>query len=166
MEIRADGTLDYPDEVLAELDFVIASLHTGLSQSREQATRRVLNAIENPHVDMIAHPTGRLLPDRAGADLDMDAVLAAAAATGTILEINAHPARLDLRDTHVRRAVALGVRIAINTDAHRPEEFDNRGYGVATAQRGWATAADVVNTWPLDEFLALVQSKERRQDEA
>ena len=166
MEIRADGTLDYPDEVLAELDFVIASLHTGLSQSREQATRRVLNAIENPYVDMIAHPTGRLLPDRAGADLDMDAVLAAAAATGTILEINAHPARLDLRDTHVRRAVALGVRIAINTDAHRPEEFDNRGYGVATAQRGWATAADVVNTWPLDEFLALVQSKERRQDEA
>ena len=87
MEIRADGTLDYPDEVLAELDFVIASLHTGLSQGREQATRRVLNAIETPHVDMIAHPTGRLLPDRAGADLDMDAVLAAAAATGTILEL-------------------------------------------------------------------------------
>ena len=161
MEIRADGTLDYPDEVLAELDFVIASLHTGLSQSREQATRRVLNAIENPHVDMIAHPTGRLLPDRAGADLDMDAVLAEAAATGTILEINAHPARLDLRDTHVRRAVEMGVRIAINTDAHRPEEFANRGYGVATAQRGWATAADVVNTWPLAALLQFIQAKGR-----
>ena len=161
MEIRADGTLDFPDEVLAELDFVIASLHTGLSQSREQATRRVLNAIENPHVDMIAHPTGRLLPDRAGADLDMDAVLAAAAKTGTILEINAHPARLDLRDNHARRAVEMGVRIAINTDAHRPEEFDNRKYGVATAQRGWATATDVVNTWPLDELLQFIQAKER-----
>jgi DNA polymerase (family 10) len=159
MEIRADGTLDYPDEVLAELDFVIASLHTGLSQSREQATRRVLNAIENPHVDMIAHPTGRLLPDRAGADLDIDAVLAAAAETGTILEINAHPARLDLRDSHVRRAVELGVRIAINTDAHRPGEFDNRRYGVATAQRGWATAADVVNTWPLGDFLHFIAAK-------
>jgi DNA polymerase (family 10) len=159
MEIRADGTLDYPDEVLAELDFVIASLHTGLNQPREQATTRLLNAIRNPHVDMIAHPTGRLLPDRAGADLDIDAVLAAAAETGTILEINAHPARLDLRDSHVRRAVELGVRIAINTDAHRPGEFDNRRYGVATAQRGWATAADVVNTWPLGDFLHFIAAK-------
>lgn len=159
MEIRADGTLDYPDEVLAELDFVIASLHTALSQPREQVTTRLLNAIRNPHVDMIAHPTGRLLPDRAGADLDMDAVLAAAAETGTILEINAHPARLDLRDSHVRRAVELGVRLAINTDAHRPGEFDNRGYGVATAQRGWATAGDVVNTWPLADFLSFIAAK-------
>jgi DNA polymerase (family 10) len=164
MEIRADGTLDYPDEVLAELDFVIASLHTALSQPREQVTARLLNAIRNPHVDMIAHPTGRLLPDRAGADLDMDAVLAAAAETGTILEINAHPARLDLRDSHVRRAVELGVPIAINTDAHRPGEFDNRRYGVATAQRGWATAADVVNTWPLDKFLRFIETKGSRPD--
>ncbi len=164
MEIRADGTLDYPNEVLAELDFVIASLHTGLSQPREQATTRLLNAIHNPHVDMIAHPTGRLLPDRAGADLDMDAVLAAAAETGTILEINAHPARLDLRDSHVRRAVELGVRIAINTDAHRPGEFDNRRYGVATAQRGWATAATVVNTWPLADFLHFIATKNAPPD--
>ena len=165
MEIRADGTLDYPDEVLAELDFVIASLHTGLSQPREQATARLLNAIHNPHVDMIAHPTGRLLPDRAGADLDMEAVFAAAAATGTILEVNAHPARLDLRDTDVRRALEMGVKIAINTDAHRVSEFDNRRYGVATAQRGWATAADVVNTWPLDELLRFVQAKDARPDD-
>jgi DNA polymerase (family 10) len=107
MEIRADGTLDFPDDVLSELDFVIASLHMSLNQPREQATRRMLNAIENPHVDMIAHPTGRLLPDRPGADLDLDAVLAAAARTGTIMEINAHWQRLDLRDVHVRRAVEL-----------------------------------------------------------
>lgn len=159
MEIRADGALDYPDEVLAELDFVIASLHTGLSQSREQTTQRVLNAINNPHVDMIAHPTGRLLPDRAGADLDMDAVIAAAAATGTILEVNAHPSRLDLRDVHVRQAITAGVKIAINTDAHRAEEFGNRPYGVATAQRGWATAGDVVNTWSTEQFLNAIQQE-------
>jgi len=159
MEIRADGALDYPDEVLAELDFVIASLHTGLSQSREQTTQRVLNAINNPHVDMIAHPTGRLLPDRAGADLDMDAVIAAAAATGTILEVNAHPSRLDLRDVHVRQAISAGVKIAINTDAHRAEEFGNRPYGVATAQRGWATAGDVVNTWSTEQFLNAIQQE-------
>ena len=92
MEIKADGTLDYPDDVLAELDFVIASLHTSLSQPREQVTDRILNAIWNPHVDMIAHPTGRLLPDRVGADLDMDMILESAAVTGTILEVNANPA--------------------------------------------------------------------------
>jgi DNA polymerase (family 10) len=120
----------------------------------------MLNAIQNPHVDMIAHPTGRLLPDRAGADLDMDAILAAAAQTGTILEINAHWQRLDLRDIHVRRAVELGVRLAINTDAHRVSDFDHRFYGVATAQRGWATPADIVNTWPLEQFLALVAGKQ------
>lgn len=156
MEIRADGSLDYPDEVLSELDFVIASLHTGLGQPREQVTRRLLNAIENPHVDMIGHPTGRLLPDRAGADLDMDAVIAAAATTGTILEINANPARLDLRDVHVRRAIEMGVRLAINTDAHSAGELDLMTYGVATAQRGWATAADVVNAWSVEKFLAHV----------
>ncbi len=156
MEIRADGTLDYPDEVLAELDFVIASLHVGLSQPREQVTERLLNAIRNPHVDMIGHPTGRLLPDRAGADLDMDVILEAAAETGTILEINANPQRLDLRDIHVRRAVELGVKLAINTDAHSAPELDLRHYGVATAQRGWATAADVVNSWTADELLAYI----------
>lgn len=159
MEIRADGTLDYPDEVLEELDFVIASLHTALNQTREQVTQRLLNAIHNPHVDMIGHPTGRLFPDRAGADLDMDAVISAAAKTGTILEINANPARLDLRDVHVRMAIDKGVRIAINTDAHRAEEFELLHYGVATAQRGWATAAEVVNTWPIERLLDYIANK-------
>jgi DNA polymerase (family 10) len=159
MEIKADGRLDYPDEVLAELDFVIASLHTGLSQPREQVTQRMLNAINNPHVDMIAHPTGRLLPDRPGADLDMDAMLAAAAATDTILEINASPSRLDLRDVHVRRAIELGVKIAINCDAHHADQFDLLHYGVATAQRGWAEARHVVNTWTTAEFLAFIKDE-------
>jgi DNA polymerase (family 10) len=156
MEIRADGALDYPDEVLVDLDFVIASLHTSLGQPREQVTHRILTAINNPHVDMIAHPTGRLIPDRAGADLDMDAIIAAAAATGTILEVNANPARLDLRDVHVRQAIDQGVKIAINTDAHSAGEFALRRFGAATAQRGWATAADVVNTWSLDELLGYI----------
>lgn len=157
MEIKADGSLDYPDEVLAELDFVIASLHTSLSQPREQVMARLLNALHNPHVDMIAHPTGRLLPDRAGADLDMDVVLETAVSTRTILEINANPERLDLRDSHVRRAIALGAKIAINTDAHHPDQFAFRHFGVAVAQRGWATAESIVNTWPVEQFLAFVQ---------
>lgn len=159
MEIRADGSMDYPDEILAELDVVIASLHTALGQPREQVTQRLLNAINNPHVDVIGHPTGRLLPDRAGADIDMDTVMAAAAATGTILEINANPARLDLRDIHVRMAVDRGVKIAINTDAHRAEEFGLLHYGIATAQRGWATASDVVNTWPIEQLLQYIDAK-------
>jgi DNA polymerase (family 10) len=159
MEIRADGSLDYADEVLAELDFVIASLHTGLRQPREQVMERILNALNNPHVDMIGHPTGRLIGERAGADLDMDVVLATAVATNTILEINANPHRLDLQDTHVRRAVELGVKLSINTDAHHPDHFELRHYGVATAQRGWATAENIVNPWPLPKLLAYGQQK-------
>lgn len=154
MEIRADGSLDFPDEVLAELDFVAASLHVSLSQPREQVTERALAAIDNPHVDMLAHPTGRLLGERPGADLDMERIMFAANRTGTILELNANPHRLDLRDAHVRRAVELGVKLAINTDAHSVGELALMHYGVATAQRGWATPADVVNTWPLERLLA------------
>jgi DNA polymerase (family 10) len=149
MEIRADGTLDYPDEVLAELDFVIASLHVGLRQPREQVMQRILTAINNEHVDMIGHPTGRLLPDRPPADLDMEEVLTAAAATRTIIEINANPQRLDLQDIYVCRAIELGVKLAINTDAHHSDHLDFMHYGVAMAQRGWATPKDVVNTWRL-----------------
>jgi DNA polymerase (family 10) len=108
---------------------------------------------------MIAHPTGRLLPERFGADLDMDVILPAAVVAGTILEINANPRRLDLRDSHVRRAIELGAKIAINTDAHQAGEFDLLHYGVATAQRGWATAEDVVNTWPVERFLAHLQRR-------
>lgn len=149
MEIRADGTLDFPDEVLAQLDFVIASLHVSLSQPREQVTERALAAIRNPHVDMIGHPTGRLLPDRVGADLDMEIILDAALETGTILEINANPRRLDLRDTDVKRATEKGVLLSINTDAHRAAEMDFMHFGVAVAQRGWTTAEVVVNTWDI-----------------
>ncbi len=159
MEIRADGSLDFDDGVLARLDFVIASLHVSLNQPREQVMKRIMTALENPHVDMIGHPTGRLLPDRPGADLDMEVVLQTAVATQTILEINANPHRLDLRDSHVRRAVELGATLAINCDAHHVDHFELLHYGVATAQRGWATAETVVNTWPLEKLLAFLAKR-------
>ncbi len=158
MEIRTDGTLDYPDEVLADLDVVIASLHSGLRQPREQVTARLLNAIRNPHVDMIGHPRGQLIPNREPADLDMDAVFAAAKETGTVLEINANPQRLDLDDAHAQRAVQLGVLLSIDTDAHSAGEFDVLRYGIMTARRGWVEAQNVINTWPIERFVNWMKS--------
>jgi DNA polymerase (family 10) len=153
VEIRADGTLDYPDEFLASLDLVLASLHTSLRQPREKVTERLINAIRNPHVDIIGHPTGRLIPDREGADLDMDAVLKAAALTGVALEINASPYRLDLEDVYARQARDMGIPISINTDAHSEADMDMLPFGVATARRAWLTAGDVINTWPARRLL-------------
>ena len=147
VEIRADGSLDYPDEILAQFDIVCASLHVSLRQPREKVTERMLNAIRNPHVDMIGHPVGRIIPNREGADLDMEAVFKATVESGVALEINAHPARLDLDDVHARRAIELGIRLAINTDAHNPADMDLLHFGVATARRGWVEAKDVINTW-------------------
>jgi DNA polymerase (family 10) len=160
VEIKADGSQDYPDEVLAGLDVVIASLHTGLRQPREKVTARALKAIRNPHVDILGHPTGRLYPDREGADLDMDAVLAAAADTRTALEINSHPSRLDLNDQLARRARDMGIVLAINTDAHAEENFDVLFYGIATARRAWLKKEDVLNTWPVEKIIGWL--KERR----
>ncbi len=154
VEIKADGTLDFPDEDLADLDVVIASVHSSLRQPREVIMPRLIRAIANLHVDIIAHPTGRLLPSRPPMDLDLEEVFRAAARWGTILEINSNPSRLDLRDSHVRRAIELGVKLAINTDAHNEEHYDFMHYGVATAQRGWASPADVINTWSVNDLLS------------
>ncbi len=159
VEIKADGALDYPDEFLASLDLVLASLHTSLRQPREKVTQRLLNAIRNPHVDIIGHPTGRLIPEREGADLDMDAVLNAAAETGVALEINAHPMRLDLDDVFARRAKEMGIPISINTDSHSAEDFDNLFYGVAIARRAWLTKADVINCWSTDKLLKWLKKR-------
>jgi DNA polymerase (family X) len=153
VEIKADGTLDYPDEFLGSLDLVLASMHTSLRQPREKVTQRVINAIRNPHVDIIGHPTGRLIPDREGADLDMDAILQAAAETGVALEINADPSRLDLDDMYARRAKEFGIPISINTDSHSEEDFGNLFYGVATARRAWLTKEDVINCWSTKKLL-------------
>jgi DNA polymerase (family 10) len=159
MEIKADGTLDFPDDVLAKLDFVIASLHVSLRQERPVITERLLNAIRNPHVDLIGHPRGQLIPDREPADLDMDAVFAAARESGIALEINANPHRLDLEAQYARRAVELGIPLAIDTDAHVADEMDLMHYGISTARRGWVEAQSVINTWPLERFLNWVQNR-------
>jgi len=152
LEILADGSLDFSDQVLSELDLVIASLHTSTRQPREQVTHRMLNAIENPHVDIIAHPTNRLIGRREPADLDLDAVIKAAAENQTALEINSHPQRLDLADKYVRRVMELGGLITINTDAHSPEDFEHLRFGIATARRGWAVPENVINTWNMDQL--------------
>ncbi len=159
VEIKSDGSLDYPDEVLAGIDFVLAGLHTSLRQPRQKVTERLIKAMHNPYVDMIPHPTGRLLPDREGADLDMDAVLTAAAETGVIMEINAHPARLDLDDVHARRAIELGIKLSINTDAHSAEDMDLMHFGVSTARRGWVEADEVINTWSVPKLLKWLKSR-------
>ena len=158
VEIAPDGTLDYPDEVLAELDIVIASLHTHLRQPAQEITQRLLRAIAHPHVDIIGHPTGRLLPHRPPADLDMERIFAAAAAHGVALEINANPHRLDLHAAHIRRALEHGVVLSLNTDAHRPAHFAYRRYGVLTARRGWATAEAVLNTWTPERLLTWLRT--------
>lgn len=161
MEIRADGSLDFPDEVLASLDFVVASLHVSLRQPREQITARLLNAIRNPHVDLIGHPRGQIILERDGADLDMDAVFVAAQQSGIALEINASPYRLDLEAQYARRAAEQGIPICIDTDAHHVDHMANIRYGVLTARRGWLTAEQVINTWPLERFLSWVTARGR-----
>ena len=160
MDIKADGELDYPDEILAQLDFVIASLHSGLGQRREQVTSRLLKAIENPHVDMIGHPMARQFPNREAVDADWDAVLAAAKAHDTILEINANPLRLDLNPELARLAKQQGIRLAINSDAHRIAQLDLMPYGVTIARRAWLEAADVMNTWSFERFSAWLSQRQ------
>jgi len=152
VEIKGDGSLDYPDKFLASLDLVVASLHSSLRQPREKITERLLKVVKNPHVDIIGHPTGRELPDREAADLDMEVILQAAAESGVALEINAHPSRLDLDDAYARRAKDLGVLISVNTDAHSEADYDMLHYGVAIGRRAWLEPKDVVNTWSADNL--------------
>lgn len=159
VEILADGSLDYPDGVLEQLDVVFASLHSSLRQSREKITTRFLSAIENPHVDFIGHLSGRLLGKREPADLDVDVILNAAAEHGVVLEINSHTDRLDLNDIHARRAVELGVKLAITTDAHRTEHYDLRIFGVGIARRAWVTPESIVNSLPRSKFLKWLKSR-------
>jgi DNA polymerase (family 10) len=163
LEIKADGSLDFDDEVLANLDLVVASVHTSLRQERAQITHRLMNALHNPYVDVIGHPTGRILGQRESSAIDLDAIIAAAAETGTALEANSIPNRLDLDDVHIRRALEQGVKIAINSDAHHPDGLDTLRYGLATARRGWASALDVLNTSSWDELRTWRQARIRQQ---
>ncbi|MEV0966356.1 DNA polymerase/3'-5' exonuclease PolX [Streptomyces sp. NPDC049910] len=149
LNIGPDGDVDWPGDFLAGFDICVASIHSHFNQSREALTRRLVRACENPHVSVIGHPTTRRLGKRPPVDADFDAVFAACARTGTALEINAHPERLDLGDEDILRAKRHGVRFAIDSDAHSTTHLPFMRYGVATAQRGWLTKDDVINTWPL-----------------
>src|SRR3954452_11087404 len=146
VNIGLDGSLDYPEDLLAALDWVVASVHTSFSVGEAKMTERVLAAIENPHVDCIGHLTGRLIGRREPYGVDVEAVAEAAARTGTMIEINGNPNRRDLSDLHARLAAEAGVKIVLNTDAHGVDTLDNMAYAVATARRAWLTAADVANT--------------------
>jgi DNA polymerase (family 10) len=159
VDILMDGSLDYPDEVLSELDFVIASIHSGLKGPEKRNTKRILRAMENPYVNCIGHPTGRMINVREPMLLDMEALINQAAQTNTALEVSASPLRLDLNDIHCRLAVEAGVKLVINTDAHDIHGLNLMRFGVATAQRGWATKNDVLNCQAVTAIRKLVQKK-------
>jgi DNA polymerase (family 10) len=159
VDILADGTLDYDDDLLAELDIVVASPHTALSQDSAAATRRLLKAVTHPLVHILGHPTGRLINRRTGLSPDMGELVSAAVEHRTALEINAHWLRLDLRDTHARLCADRGALIAIDCDTHAPEDMDNLRFGVMTARRGWVLAENVVNCWSAERLNAWLKSK-------
>jgi DNA polymerase (family 10) len=159
VDIRKDGSLDLEDYVLAELDVVVCSVHSYMNIDRKQMTERYLKAIENPYTQIIAHPTGRLVLRREAFEYDMEAVLDTCAKHGVVMECNAYPDRLDLCDVHLRLAKQRGVRIVISTDSHTTGNLKYMKYGVTTARRGWIEKRDVINTLPLDEFLAALRPK-------
>lgn len=157
VDILEDGTLDLPDSVLSRLDLVIGAVHSRFDLSRERQTERILKAMDRPYFTILAHPSGRLISEREPFDIDMPRIIAKAKARGCFLELNAHPERLDLFDTHCRMAKDAGVLVSINSDAHSTMEFDNLRFGVLQARRGWLEKADVLNTRPLDKLRALLQ---------
>ncbi|MGA8033060.1 MAG: DNA polymerase/3'-5' exonuclease PolX [Casimicrobiaceae bacterium] len=157
VDILDDGTLDLPDDALAPLDIVVAAVHSRFDLSRARQTRRILNALDHPHVSVLAHPSGRLIGEREPYDVDMLQVLRKAKATGVHLELNAHPERLDLTDTWCRMCRDEGVRVAIDSDAHRTQEYANLRFGIGQARRGWLGRSDVLNTRPLSELLPLLR---------
>lgn len=161
LNIAADGSLDWDDDFLAGFDVLVASVHSDFDQTREEMTRRLITAIEHPYVNIIGHPTTRVIGRRPPIDFDVEAVFAAAARTKTALEINAFPDRLDLNDELVRRARQHGAVFAIDTDAHAVPHLDYIRYGVAVAQRGWVSADQVINTWPLERLRTFLAKKRR-----
>ena len=155
--IMADGSIDISDEALAKLDYVIAGVHSQMKMPKEKMTQRIIKAMENPNVDIISHPTGRILKQRDEYEIDFAKILKAAKETGTILEINANPYRLDLNDKNIKKAKEAGVKMAINADAHHPEQMRFMEYGVFQARRGWAEKKDVINCWPAEKMLNMLK---------
>lgn len=158
VDIRADGTLDYPDELLAELDVVVASVHSAMGQDSDTMTARIIRAMEHPSVTIIGHASTRLLSRRSPVEFDIEALLRAARETGTAMEVNSAPERMDLKDTHAHRARELGVPLAINTDSHHFTSLGQRRFGVAIARRAWCESRHILNTLPLDLFLAYIRT--------
>lgn len=155
VDIRSNSKLDLGDDILEKLDIVVAAVHTSFGQPKDKMTERIVKAIENPNVDIIAHPTGRLIGKREPYQVDMDKIMDACKANGKVLELNAYPERLDLSDINCRRAKEKGVKIAISTDAHRDIHLEWMKFGVATARRGWIEPKDLINTMPLTKLLKL-----------
>lgn len=155
--IMADGAIDITDEALAELDFVIAGVHSHFKQPREEMTRRILTAMHNPHVDIISHPTGRILKRREEYEVTIDDLLKAAKETGTILEINSYPERLDLGDVNIFAAKQAGIKMVINTDTHNVDQLHLMSFGISQARRGWAEKPDIINAWPAAELLKMLK---------
>jgi DNA polymerase (family 10) len=155
--IMADGSIDIADEVLAEMDYVIAGVHSQFKMDRGEMTRRIITAMENPHVDIISHPTGRLLKKREEYDISLDRILEAARATATVLEINAYPERLDLNDLNIRVCKKMGIKMVINTDTHQVDQLRFMPFGIAQARRGWAEKEDIANAWPVERFFEMLK---------
>ncbi|PMC37095.1 DNA polymerase/3'-5' exonuclease PolX [Bacillus sp. UMB0899] len=156
MDILPDASLDYDDELLAEMDIVIASIHSSFSQSKDVIMERLKTALNNHHVDIIAHPTGRIIGKRKGYDVDIDLLIQLAKETDTALELNANPHRLDLSAEHIRKAQEAGVKIVINTDAHNIDMLEDMGIGISTAKKGWIEPDSVINTWDIDQLKAFL----------
>ena len=161
VDILADGKPDYPDEILKEMDIVVASVHSNFRMDREAMTARIMKAMENKYVNVIGHVSGRLINSREAYELDYTALLKKAAKTGTAMEVNCQPDRLDLRDIYIKEAIGYGVKLAISTDSHASDQFPLILYGVGTARRGWATAKDVINAWTLKELLKWIYIKRK-----
>ena len=156
-DILKDGSMDLPDRTLSKLDVVGASVHSHFNLPRKDQVGRIKRAMTNPHVDILFHPTGRIVQKRKAIDLDIDEIIKTAEKTGTILEIDALPERLDLKDDHIRKCVEAGVKMSIDSDAHNPAHLDFLEYGIAQARRGWAERKDIVNAWPLDKMVRFLK---------
>jgi DNA polymerase (family X) len=157
VNILKDGSLDITDKILAQLDVVGIAAHSHFNLSRIEQTRRIIKAMENPYANILFHPTGRIINRRPAYEIDIDEIIKAAKRCGIILEIDAYADRLDLKDEHIRQAVAMGVKLSINSDAHSTEHFQYLELGIAQARRGWATQADIINAWPLDKMLGFLK---------
>jgi len=159
VDILPDGKLDYPDSLLKEIDIVFASVHSNFKMNKNDMTKRVIAAMNNRYVHVLSHPTGRLIGQRESYDIDLDAVLNTAKDTGTFIELNGNPIRLDLDDIHCRKAKELGILIAISTDSHAASQLDLMRYGVLTARRGWLEKKNVLNCLPYEKLIKMLASK-------